>query len=90
MLSPSGRCVNRELLHRAADRVLAGERALRAAQDFDAVEVEQVEQRGGQRRVVDVVDIESDAGSKRRVEVELADAADARAHRRTVGRAPAA
>ena len=68
---------------RAADRVAALERALRAAQDLDPLEVEQVEVRAGQRRIIDVVDIDADAGLEGRVEVELADAADRRADRGT-------
>src|SRR5690606_6368797 len=74
-------------LDRAADRVAPGERALRTAQDLDAVEVEQVEHRAGQRRVIDVVDVEADARLERGVEVVLADAANARGHRRAEGRA---
>ncbi len=72
-----------EQLQRAADRVASGERALRAAQNLDAVEVEEVDQVAGDRRVVDVVDIDADAGLDRRIEVRLADAADVRDERAT-------
>ena len=58
---------------------------MRAAQDLDAVEVEQVEDRAGQRGEVDVVDIEADARLERRIEVELADAADRGAERGAEG-----
>ena len=51
-----------EHLDRAAFGVAARQRALRAAQDLDAVEVEQVEHRAGQLRIVDVVDVDADAG----------------------------
>ena len=47
---------------RAADRIAALERALRAAQDLDPLEIEQVEIGAGQRGIIDVVDIHADAG----------------------------
>jgi hypothetical protein len=50
--------------------------ALRAAQHFDAVEVHQIEQRTGQRRDIDVIDIDADARFQCEVEVGLADAAN--------------
>ena len=74
-------------LHRPADRVAPGERPLRAAQDLDPLEIEQVEDRAGERGVVDVIHIEPDAGLERRVEVVLADAADVGDERGAEGRA---
>src|SRR5690606_27981087 len=74
-------------LDRAADRVTAGQRALRTAQHLDAIEVEQIEQRARQRRVVDVVDVDTDARLERVVEVRLTDAANESDHRRTDTRA---
>ncbi len=74
-------------LDRAADRVAAGERALRAAQDLDAVEIEQIEHRSGQGRIIDVVDIEADPRLQRRAGIILADAADIGAERRPEHRA---
>jgi hypothetical protein len=53
-----------------------GQRALRPAQDLDSLEVEQVEHRPDQLRVVDVVNVDADAGLVGRIEVGLADAAD--------------
>ena len=70
---------------RAADRVAALERALRAAQDLDPLEIEQVEIGAGQRRIIDVVDIDADAGLVGRAEIELADAADRGADRGAEG-----
>src|SRR5690349_10089043 len=65
-----------DVLDRAADRVLAVERALRAAKNFEALDVEKVELRSADAREIDVVDIDAD----RRIEglegVGLADAAD--------------
>ena len=49
-------------LDRAAFGVHARQRALRAAQDFDAIEVHQGEIGAGQIRVVHIVDVETDAG----------------------------
>jgi hypothetical protein len=46
----------------AAEAVLAEQRALRAAQHLDALEVEQVDGATGQGAVVDVVDVHTDAG----------------------------
>jgi hypothetical protein len=48
------------------------------AQDLDAVEVHQLEQRARQRRNEHVVDVDADARIERVVEVGLADAADVR------------
>ena len=75
-LPPWPSALLREQLDGAADGVAARQRALRTAQDFDALEVEQVEQRAGQRGQVDVVDVQADARFQREVEVGLADAAD--------------
>ncbi len=59
----------------AADGVLAVERALRAAQHFDAADVDQVEQGALGPRVIDVVEVEADAGIDAPQRVGLADAA---------------
>ena len=56
------------------------QRPLRAAQDLDAVQVQQSEVRTREAGVVDVVDIDADARRKGRVEVGLPDAADGRGH----------
>ena len=74
-----------EQLDRTTDGVLAGQRALRAPQHFDAIQVEQVENRTGQRGVIHVIDIDADARLEGQVEVGLTDAADERDHRRTEG-----
>src|SRR5690606_4728009 len=60
----------------AADRVLAVERALRAAQNFDALDVEQVHLRAANTRVVDAIDVEADRGVERLQRVRLTNAAD--------------
>ena len=70
----------------AADRILAGERALRPAQDLDPVEVDQLDHRAVHRREIDVVDIDADAGLEREGGVALADAADIGRDRRAEGR----
>ena len=57
-------------------RVAAGERALRAAQHFDALHVHEVEVRTRQAGVVHVVDIHTDARLVSRVEVDLAETTD--------------
>ena len=72
-------------LHGAADRVAARERALRPARDLDAVDVEQLDHRSREIRIVDLVDVHADAGLERVVEVGLADAADERDHRAARG-----
>src|SRR5690606_28839757 len=66
----------REQLYRAADRVLARERTLRTAQDFDPVEIEQVEHRTHHDAVIDVVDIHADTGLQGEVGIVLAYAAN--------------
>ncbi len=60
----------------AADGILARQGALRAPQDLDPVEVDQVKGRAEQRRVVDVVDVHADAGLQRIAGVSLANATD--------------
>ncbi len=45
----------------AGGRVLAVQRALRTAQHFDLLDIEEVERRRGAARVVDLVDVEADA-----------------------------
>ena len=72
-------------LDRTTDRVLAGQSALRAAQNFDTLEVQQVHDRAGQRGVINVIDIDADAGLECGVEVELTDTADRCAHGRAIG-----
>src|SRR5690606_16626277 len=64
-----------------ADRAAAEERALRAAQHLDALEVQQLHLRAQRERVIDVVDIDSDTGFEGKVEVVLADAANEGRHR---------
>jgi hypothetical protein len=64
------------VLDRAADGVAAVQRALRAAQHFDALDVEHVEHRALRAIDVDVVDIEADAGLVAPQRILLADAAD--------------
>jgi hypothetical protein len=82
----AGRLLGIEL-DRAADRVAAGQRTLRPTQHLDPIEIEQVEDRSGQRGIIDIVDIEADARLQRRIEVILADAADAGDQRGAEGRA---
>ena len=65
----------------AALGVAAVERALRSAQDFDALDIEQVEICAGQARIVDIVDVEPHAGLESRIEIGLAEAADVGDHR---------
>ena len=60
----------------AADGVPAGQRALWTAKNFDPVKIQKVKDRTGQRGVVDVVDIQTDARLERGVEVVLANATD--------------
>ena len=69
----------RDHIDGAADGVLAFQRALRAAQNFDPVQVEQIEGGSQGGREVHAVDIDTDARlARREVEVALADAADER------------
>src|SRR5690606_26089766 len=76
-------------LDRTAERVHPRERALRAAQHLDALDVGQVERAAEHGAVVDVVDVGADAGLDRRALVGLADAADEHAHRVALaGRVP--
>src|SRR6185369_1795945 len=72
-------------LHSAADGIAARQGALRAAQDLDAVEVEQVEDGAGQRGVVDIVHVDAHARFQCGVEVELADTAYGSAQRGAEG-----
>ncbi len=46
---------------RAGRGVLAVQRALRAAQDFDLLDIEEVERRGGAASVINLVDVDADA-----------------------------
>ena len=68
-------------LDRSALRVHAGERALRATQNFNAIEIDEIEGRRGDRSEVDVVDVDADARLHRGALVRLTDAANERAHR---------
>src|SRR5690606_25607146 len=58
-------------------------------QDFDAVEVEEIEDRSRQRRVVDVVDVETDTRLEGRIEIGLADSANEADQHRSGKRATA-
>ena len=64
------------VLDGAADGVAAVERALRAAQHFDAADVEDVEHRTLRASDIDVVNIEAHAGLEAPQRILLADAAD--------------
>ena len=64
------------IFDRAADRVAAVERALRPAQNFDPLDVVDVEHRGLRTVEIDVVEIEADALLEPGDRVLLADAAD--------------
>jgi hypothetical protein len=64
------------VLDRAADGVLAVQRALRAAQHFDPLHVEHVQQRTLRAGDVDVVQIDADAGVDAPERIGLAHAAD--------------
>jgi hypothetical protein len=66
----------RHELDRAADRVLAVERALRAAQDLDAIHVKEVELVAANTGKIDVVDIDADGRVESLECVGLADAAN--------------
>ena len=70
--------------HRAPERVLAEQRALRTAQHLHALDVEQIEDRALGTAVIDVVDVDRHAGLERQRVVAQADAADERRR----GRAP--
>src|SRR5690606_17549694 len=63
-------------LDRPAGGVLAVQRALRATQHFDLLDVEQREHRAVDARVVDVVDVHAHAGVEALQRVGLANAAD--------------
>src|SRR5437016_7842038 len=60
----------------AALGVAPVERTLRSAQDFDALDIEQVEICAGQAWIVDIVDVEPHAGLESRIEIRLAEATD--------------
>src|SRR5690606_14260296 len=66
----------RDVLDRAADGVLAVQRALRAAQYFDALDVEHVEQRTLRPCDVDIVQVDAHARVHAPQRIGLADAAD--------------
>jgi hypothetical protein len=70
------------VLDRAADRVAAVERALRAAQHLDPLDVVDFEHRRLGSVQVDVVEIEADARLEAGDRVLLADAADEGGERR--------
>ena len=67
---------------RAADVVLAEERALRAAQHFDPLDVGEIQVRAEGARQVHAIDIQADRGIGGQQEVELAHATDECAHLR--------
>lgn len=64
------------VLDRAAYRVAAVQRALRAAQHFQPLDIVGVEHRALRTRHVHVVDVEADAGLEAPQRILLADAAD--------------
>ena len=68
--------VRRDDLHRAGNRVAAVERALGAAQHFDALHVEQVQVHAGEPAVVDVVHVDAD-GRLGEIEARVLDAGTA-------------
>src|SRR3546814_135743 len=61
---------------RAADRVAAEKRSLRTAQNFDAIDVHQVEQPADRPRDIDAVEIKADARFGEGRKILLPDAAD--------------
>ncbi|MNQ79182.1 hypothetical protein D3C85_941160 [compost metagenome] len=65
-----------DVLDRAADGVAAVQGALRSAQDFQTLDVEDVQHRALRAGHIDVVDIEADAGLEAPQRILLADAAD--------------
>ena len=79
--------VTRHVLDCACNRVLAVQRALRAAQHFDALDVVNIEQGALRPRDVDVVEVDADARLEAPQRVVLADAADVGIDRAS-GRAP--
>ncbi len=64
------------IVHRAADRVLAEQCALRPAQHLHAVDIDSVHHAADRAGIIDVVDIETDARIAEDREIILADAAD--------------
>ena len=70
------------IFDRAADGVAAVKRALRAAQDFDPIDVVDVEHRRLRAVEVDVVEIDADAVFEAGDRILLADAADEGGERR--------
>nr|WP_237438247.1 hypothetical protein [Alteraurantiacibacter buctensis] len=75
-----------EQLDRAAQRVLARQGALRPAQDFDPLQVNQVKHRAKGRAVIDIVDVDADARFQREAGIVLPDTADVGAERVGVDR----
>ncbi len=67
-----------DVTHRATEGAAPEQCALRTAQNFHALEVHEVELRGHRRRVVNVIDVDGNAGLEREVEIILADATDVR------------
>src|SRR5690606_5394691 len=68
----------RDQAQRPAYRVAAEQGPLRAAQDLDALEVEDIENRTVGRGVVDIIDIEPDPRLEGGQEVDLPEAANER------------
>src|SRR5690606_10481400 len=64
----------RDQAQRPADRVAAEQGPLRAAQDLDALEIEDIENRTVSRGVVDIIDIEPDPRLEGGQEVDLPEA----------------
>ncbi len=69
---------------RAADGVTAEQGALRALEDLDAVDVQQVLVRADRAREVHAVEVDADAGVEVEGEVVLPDTADGRGEHRAV------
>ena len=70
-----------DVLDRATDRVLAIQGALRTAKDFDAIDIEHIQQRTLRTRDVHVVEVDADARIHAPQRIGLADAADVGRHR---------
>jgi len=77
-MRPIGRNPLRHIFDRAADRIAAVERALRATQNLDPLDVVDVEHRSLRSVEIDVVDVNADALLEAGDRVLLADAANER------------
>ena len=76
-----------DVFYRAADRVAAVERALRAAQHLDPLDVVDVEHRGLRAVEIDIIQIDADALFEARHRILLTDTADEGGERRIGGAA---